>query len=329
MQTYFGADISRWQGVVDWPAFNPGAAFVFIKATGGDGGAYVDSQYINNRNGARALGNQMPRGYYHFLGLDPVGEANFFCDNVDFQIGEAALLDEEVPGAVNPVSAKQWLDIVTANKGFKPILYLSDAQILAHDWTPVANAGYAIFPADWSVSTSANVPLKYWSFYAFQQYSDSGTFPGISGNVDCDAFFAEAITDFFKYGLQAPTPLPVSLPVPEPPTAPAPAPEPTPTPVVPTPPTSSVDSNPPPSTPTTPPSLTPAPDPTEPTPPAQPPTTTSPTEPKPTDSGSEPAPSPTVSTGTLSDQTRWSSFLESAAEKLVDFIAFLKRVIIG
>ena len=240
MNTYYGADISRWQGTVDWPAFNPGAAFVFFKAGGGDGGNYIDSQFENNLAGSRALGNQMPHGVYWFLqGDDPVGEANYFIQNVGnrLQTGEVIVLDCETSSGVNPNNAKQWLDTVSSVLGFKPIVYMSDNTVLTHDWSAVANANYGLWVADWGVDTSNNVPLKYWPFYAFQQYKDNGTFPGISGNVDADAFFADAISDFYKYGKPANVPPPIETPAPvQPPVIPVPpVPEPTPVPPVPEP----------------------------------------------------------------------------------------------
>lgn len=232
MSTFYGCDVSRWQGIIDWNALNPGAAFVFFKGGGGDDGNYVDSQFQNNLAGVRLLGNEMPHGWYWFASMgDPIAEANYFVDNCcsDIRIGEVLVLDDEVPGSLDPTWAKQWLDQVANRVGFKPIIYLSDSEVLNHDWSPVVDAGYGLWLADWAVSPADNAPLKYWPFYAFQQYTDNAHFPGIeggTGNVDADAFFASAITDFFKYGKQPSPSAPVALSAPPEQPIPVPAPVP-------------------------------------------------------------------------------------------------------
>ena len=99
--TYYGADISQYQGDIDWPAFDPGAAFVFIKAGGGDAGLYTDTKLERNKAGVRALGTTMPHGYYWFAGGGaPAVEADYFCNIMaDLQFGEVLALDWEIsPG---------------------------------------------------------------------------------------------------------------------------------------------------------------------------------------------------------------------------------------
>ena len=59
-----GIDVSKWQGTVDWAAVRAaGTQFVFIKAT--EGGDHVDDRFLENWNGAGAVG--IPRGAYHFV----------------------------------------------------------------------------------------------------------------------------------------------------------------------------------------------------------------------------------------------------------------------
>lgn len=216
-KTFYGADISRWQGNVDWKAFNPGAAFVFIKATGGDDGLYVDSQLVNNQNGARSLGNEMPRGYYHFAGgNDPVIEADFFVDSVGtLQVGEVLVLDFEININNADVWCAAFINRVKSRTGVTPLFYTNQYRVVSMTWAQTAATGCGLWVADYIVKPEDSVVTKWWPFYAFHQYSSTGTFPGISGNVDCNAFFSDNITDFFKYGKQADVPEqpPVSTPV--------------------------------------------------------------------------------------------------------------------
>lgn len=226
---FYGADVSHWQGNISWSAFNPGAAFVFIKAGGGDGSApnatYVDPQFTANKAGVRALGGQMPHGFYWFGGNgSPTEEAEFFVQNCvsDLQVGEVLVLDSESGAALAPDWCLTWLQVVESQTGVKPLIYMSASRTTAQDWSAVVANGNGLWVADYSVSVQDNVPIAHWPFYAFQQYADNGTFPGISGNVDADAFFAPAITSFLEYGKQpeaTPAPLPVA-PAPAPPASP-------------------------------------------------------------------------------------------------------------
>lgn len=220
-QTFDGADVSHWQGQISWSEFNPGAAFVFIKAGGGDDGMYTDPQFNANKSGVRALGSQMPHGFYWFgSSNDATDEATYFVNNCvsDLQVGEALVLDSESGSALSPDWCLTWLNQVEALTGVKPLIYMSASKTTSQDWSQVVAGNFGLWVADYSVPPTGTVPIGYWSFYAFQQFADNGSFPGISGNVDRDAFFSEAITDFYKYGKQpAPVvapPLQVEVPAP-------------------------------------------------------------------------------------------------------------------
>lgn len=243
VQTFYGADISTYQGAVNWAAFNPGAAFVFIKAGGGDGKTqplYVDDKFAANKAGARSLGAQMPHGFYWFGGSnDATDEAHYFATNCvnDLEVGEVLVLDSESGAALSPAWCLEWLQAVESLTGVKPLIYMSASKTTEHDWSAVVANGNGLWVADYGVTPTQTVPIKYWPFYAFHQYKDNGTFPGISGNVDADAAFLEALTDFYKYGKQPTTTTPPPTPAPAPvdsPTAPSPPVIVTPSPVTPT-----------------------------------------------------------------------------------------------
>lgn len=238
MSTFYGADVSRWQGDVNWPAFNPGAAFVFIKAGGGDDGLYTDGKFYQNRDGVRSLGSDMPHGYYWFAGGgDPIGEANYFCDLLpDLQTGEVLVLDWEIsPGFNHDEWCARFINQVKARTGITPLFYTNQNRVVSEDWSQTVATGCGLWVAHYGIGPDGDVPIKWWPFYAFHQYSSSGSFPGISGRVDTNAFFADAITDFYKYGKQSVVLPPViapPLPPLVPPVEPTPLPEPTVPPVV-------------------------------------------------------------------------------------------------
>lgn len=224
MAIFYGADVSTYQGNIDWQAFNPGAAFVFIKAGGGDDGNYVDDKLAANKAGARSLGNAMPRGFYWFGGNgSATDEADYFVTECvpDLQVGEILVLDSEFGKSLDPAWCLEWLQRVEARTGVKPLIYMSASRVTEKDWSAVAANGNGLWVADYAVAPADNVPIKYWAFYAFQQYSDSGTFPGIAGKVDTNAFFAKALNDFFRYGKQPETVVAPVLPPPAPTTPPS------------------------------------------------------------------------------------------------------------
>lgn len=66
-----GVDIAVYQPAVDWRAVAAARQFAVIKASGGDGGLYVDGQFAAHRSGSAGL---LPRAAYHFLG-DGQGDA--------------------------------------------------------------------------------------------------------------------------------------------------------------------------------------------------------------------------------------------------------------
>ncbi len=191
-----GIDVSHWQGAIDWTKVKlAGKTFSFAKATEGVG--FKDDRY--DRNKAGAMGQGIKFGAYHFArpGNNPVTEADWFVNNMGLQRGMLIpALDIEVTGGLGPTAltnwVKAWLQRVVDRTGAKPMIYTSPSfwRNNLNDSRWFADNGYSIlWVAHWN-TTSPSVPGSNWGgkSWTFWQYSDSGSVPGISGNVDLNRY---------------------------------------------------------------------------------------------------------------------------------------------
>jgi GH25 family lysozyme M1 (1,4-beta-N-acetylmuramidase) len=192
-----GIDVSHWQGQIDWPKVAAsGQRFVIAKAT--EGVNYIDPTYATNRAGAMAAG--LVFGAYHFARPDlhpnnPIGEADHFVDVAQPSAGNVVpVLDLERSGTLTQAQLTQWilqwLGEVTARTGIRPMVYTSPNGWASRtgDTTAVADAGYTLlWVAHWFV-LEPQLPANDWegNGWAFWQYDDCGSVPGIQGCVDMD-----------------------------------------------------------------------------------------------------------------------------------------------
>jgi len=186
-----GLDVSHFQETIDWPqVVQAGYAFAFIKAT--DGITYVDPLFATNWEGAKSAG--LLRGAYHFFEADddPQQQAENFLNTVALEPGdlppvldvESSSTSSEVPTATVVERVAAWLQAVEQATGCTPILY-TDASY----WNSLATgqfSGYPLWIAEYGVA-SPTLP-KGWTSWAFWQFTESGTVPGIATAVDLDLF---------------------------------------------------------------------------------------------------------------------------------------------
>ena len=194
-----GVDVSRWQGAIDFAALQAaGKRFVIAKATEGIG--FTDPMYWTNRFGATSAGLAVTA--YHFARPDlnpanPQAEADWFVDSMGLVPGMLLpALDLEVAGTLGTtdlqVWVQTWLDRVYARTGARPMIYASPAfwKKYLGDTTAFADQGYSIlWVAHWSVA-GPTIFANNWSNrgWAFWQYSNCGSVPGIAGCIDLDRY---------------------------------------------------------------------------------------------------------------------------------------------
>lgn len=199
------ADVSRYQGTIDWANMPP---IAMIKMSGGDAGLYMDSMAATNYNNAKANGKAV--GGYHFIGwtLGASAEATYFLQAMSplAEYDVYALDIEAIPSGVNPVPyVSEMVNLIHSKINVWPLLYMNVSSLHAYDWSGLlANCG--LWLADWNndpQGTIPNVPV-----YVMQQYSDGP-------NYDHDEWFG-TVDEFKAYGYHAPAQAPVSVSTPEP-----------------------------------------------------------------------------------------------------------------
>jgi len=190
-----GIDVSRYQGRIDFNQVRAaGMHFVFIKAT--EGADYVDPNFAHNWRAARAAG--IPRAAYHFMSWcrTAADQAKWFEANVPND-----------PDALPPIVDVEWtshsrscpdrpspdeafaklavmLDLLERYTGKLPIIY---TDIRFHR---DVLAGRHLPNPFWLRSVAAEPDDRYDDRdFTFWQWTETGTMPGIRGEVDRSAFY--------------------------------------------------------------------------------------------------------------------------------------------
>lgn len=195
-----GIDISSWQSGIDLSVVP--CDFVVVKATGGVG--YVNPDCDRAYQQAKENGKKL--GFYHYAREkgykgSAADEARFFIDNCSNYFGEAIpVLDWEEELSAGVAWAKEFLDIVHAETGVKPLLYASKSVLREYDWSSVANAGYGLWFAQYANYNATGYQdspwtdeggLGAWSFAAMFQYSSAGSLRGYNGSLDLNVFYGD------------------------------------------------------------------------------------------------------------------------------------------
>ena len=126
--TVQGIDVSVWQGGINWGSVkDAGVKYAYARATNGT--KIIDSTF--DKNWAGMKNNGILRGAYQFFrpGQDAVAQANLILQRMG-PLGPTELppmIDvEEADWQPKSVVAKkvgQWLDVVEAATGTKPLIY--------------------------------------------------------------------------------------------------------------------------------------------------------------------------------------------------------------
>lgn len=189
-----GLDVARYQGRIDFAkAREAGTQFVFMKAT--EGADYLDPSFHDNWQRARYAG--MPRGAYHFMAWCSLAkdQAIWFKQNVpadadalppvlDLEWNNASSCKRKYSREDTLEKIHLMLAEMEAHTGKMPIIYTDinfHRDILE---------GEHFDNAFWLRSTAAEPHQRYngraWTFW---QWTQTGTMPGIRGEVDRNSFY--------------------------------------------------------------------------------------------------------------------------------------------
>ncbi len=212
-----GIDVSRWQGIINWPIVKQHVDFAMIKIGGSDDGFYQDGQAVRNALEARSCG--LPIGFYVYLGgasatSDEINHIKNLISNIGgLRPGECLALDWEERNS-NEVQYVYEIAKGLIDAGINPpLIYMSLSRVTGNDWSRIVALNCGLWVAAWGNNDA--IPDRTpgsdeWPFWAMWQYSSTGTVAGISGRVDLD-FFQGTIDEFKKYGgvrgITLPTPI--------------------------------------------------------------------------------------------------------------------------
>lgn len=193
------ADVSEWQGTIDWKAYGQQNQAVIVRAL--YGANHVDKFWTQNLAGARA--NCKWRGFYQYLPAseDPAACANAFAKTVGTLLpGEVAILDLEEGTGDQTARRLIWLNT------------LHDAVEWTYSGLYFSRLHLPNVPIDWIAAYQSTAPSD---FHHLWQNTDKETFAGISQPCD-GSLFMGSLADLQLLTTIAPAPAPKPTPTPAP-----------------------------------------------------------------------------------------------------------------
>lgn len=215
------ADLSRWQGNIDWDEFRKHVDAVVIKATGSDGGLYTDGKFIRNRDEARRVG--LPIWFYHYKGSGTAKEQAQYMLNAigGLRPGEAIVCDDENEAKVNPGFLAEFTDAIKElTDGLINVVYSNLSRFQGVDVSGLKGRNVAAWVAKYGMNTgtiegAGTPPTLDTISIVMWQYTSAARISGVSENsVDMNIFYG-TVEQFKAYGAKGNVPAP-SAPQPAP-----------------------------------------------------------------------------------------------------------------
>jgi len=187
-----GIDVSYYQGSINWTTVaNAGIKFAFIRVS--DGTGFHDPKFASYWSGAANAG--IIRGAYQFFrpAQSVSGQANLLISALGGHYTPGDLppvLDVEDAGGESAATVaskiRQWVDQVKQTLGVDPIIYTGKYFWRDQVGGPTSFAGNPLWIAQYT-SLCPDLPSP-WTRWTFWQNTETGSVPGISGQMDLDQF---------------------------------------------------------------------------------------------------------------------------------------------
>ena len=193
-----GIDVSAYQGEINWEEVSEsGAEFVIIRLglrSYIDEKIYLDDRFKENLRGAKEAGLAIGV-YFYSQAVTPeeaIEEARFVIRHIRGKGVNLPVAFDMEPAAsddrISTLTVKQKTEIADAfcqvirRNGYKPVIY-GNIHWLTTNIDLSYLTKYDLWLAHYEKTTGFPFAFKMW------QYTDSGSVPGISGNVDLNIYF--------------------------------------------------------------------------------------------------------------------------------------------
>ena len=188
---HIGIDISYWQQQFDFTKVAASEiSFAYIKATEGK----TRLEPMAKLQASKAQSSGIPIGYYHFAHIEAdkaQEEANFFAQRLSVLPSSNLIpvLDIETNKAnMKPDAVTQWITqfIQTMEQlGHERVMIYSYAAFLNTSLTKGHSlGGNPLWLAQYRTDDKPAALPSGWADWTIWQYTQTGTVPGINGNVD-------------------------------------------------------------------------------------------------------------------------------------------------
>lgn len=206
-----GADVSEYEGNIDWPALAKQKKFVIMRFAHG---GHIDANFVSFWQSAKQVG--VIKGAYVFLNpMDPTpfaDQVKTFVNGVKLDKGDLPpILDLESPclwiGMTPPQRLAyilKWANALEKVYGVKPILYMSRSftdRVLTGANIAVLKQ-YPLWLASYREAVPSSIPDP-WTSYIIWQYAEDAPIAGIASPADADVAPGSLAT-LKKYTLKHP-----------------------------------------------------------------------------------------------------------------------------
>ena len=199
-----GIDVSSYQGKVNWTSVKS-AGYVFGMAKATEGTTYKDAYFAQNWAGMKNAGLIPAAYHYGHPSTSATAQAQYFVNTVKAAQGGLSgglqlVLDLEDTDNESPATVSAWVKSFCAEiqtlTGKPAIIYTGYYFWVDDAGNSSSNYNCPLWVAAYGVS-SPMVPAA-WSTWTFWQHSDTGSVPGVSGDVDLD-YFNGSLTTLKKF----------------------------------------------------------------------------------------------------------------------------------